>query len=115
MAYNGWGNYETWAVALWIDNDQRNYSHGQLSAQNAYDNAEASESFTREEQAVIDLANELKEWIESENPLASDVSMFADLLNAALGEVDWHEIAEHLLSDVDKESEEDLAADEKES
>ena len=25
MSYNGWTNYETWAVALWIDNEQATY------------------------------------------------------------------------------------------
>ena len=29
--------------------------------------------------------------------------MFADLLGAALSEVDWYEIAEHYIEDVDKE------------
>ena len=23
--YNGWTNYETWAVGLWIDNEQGSY------------------------------------------------------------------------------------------
>ena len=23
--YNGWKNWDTWAVALWIDNDESNY------------------------------------------------------------------------------------------
>ena len=23
--YNGWANRDTWLVALWLDNDQRNY------------------------------------------------------------------------------------------
>jgi len=25
-SYNGWSNYETWNVALWLDNDYFNYS-----------------------------------------------------------------------------------------
>ena len=25
--YNGYTNYETWAVALWMDNDQGSYAH----------------------------------------------------------------------------------------
>ena len=24
--YNGWSNYETWAVNLWLDNDQYSYN-----------------------------------------------------------------------------------------
>lgn len=26
MSYNGWKNYETWNVALWLDNDQGTYN-----------------------------------------------------------------------------------------
>jgi len=25
MSYNGWANYETWNVALWMDNDEESY------------------------------------------------------------------------------------------
>lgn len=25
MSYNGWTNYETWSVALWVDNDEPTY------------------------------------------------------------------------------------------
>ena len=25
MTYNGWTNYETWNVALWLDNDYESY------------------------------------------------------------------------------------------
>ena len=32
--YNGWANYETWLVALWIDNDQRLYQLARYCANN---------------------------------------------------------------------------------
>jgi hypothetical protein len=38
-------------------------------------------------------------FIEVLNPLTDGASMFTDLLNAALSEVDWHEIAEAFLED----------------
>ena len=25
MSYNGWTNYETWAVKLWMDNEEGSY------------------------------------------------------------------------------------------
>jgi hypothetical protein len=107
--YNGWNNYETWNVALWIDNDQGSYSQRQEMAQDAWDNAEADKNFTREERATLDLSDALKSWIEEMNPIGDQASMFTDLLNAALGEVDWHEIAENFLTDVEKTEEQEVA------
>jgi hypothetical protein len=107
--YNGWNNYETWNVALWIDNDQGSYSQRQEMAQASWDNAEADRHFTREERATLALAKELEDWIGEMNPLADQASMFTDLLNAALGQVDWHEIAENFLTDVEKTEEEEVS------
>lgn len=74
-------------------------------SQDAWDNASADRTFTREDRAKLDLADALKEWIEEMNPLGSEASVFSDLLNAALGEVDWYEIAENFLDDVEKDEE----------
>ena len=89
--YNGWKNYETWLVALWIDNDQSSYSYARELKDQVKDN----------EHARYDLSHALKEWIESDNPLNDDATLFTDLLNAALSEVDWYEIAENYLSEVE--------------
>ena len=31
MSYNGWTNYETWNVALWMDNDEISYELARTS------------------------------------------------------------------------------------
>ena len=107
--YNGWRNYETWNVALWIGNEQGSYSYWQDVTQQSWDEAEADTTFTRLENAQIALADRLKEEITESAPDLG-ASMFADLLGAALSEVDWHEIAENWLDDVEKT--EDPAEDE---
>ncbi len=45
--FNGWANYETWNVSLWIQNDEDNYDLAQASI--SYDqfmNAKSYESTT---------------------------------------------------------------------
>lgn len=86
--YQGWKNYETWAVALWIDNDQGLYNMI----------TEQAEIFKKEtDEAKFKLADYIKDTIEEMNPLTDTATLFTDLLNAALGEVDWYEVAEHHL------------------
>jgi hypothetical protein len=106
--YNGWTNYETWNVKLWMDNDEGSYRYYGEIAQECYDAAESGDTFTRDEQATLDLSDRLKDeyetsmndWLEESKRSAS---MWADLLGAAMSEVNWHEIAEHLIDDVEKE------------
>lgn len=105
MAYNGWKNYETWNVALWIDNDQSTYNMRSEWAQEIWDESEADRNFTREETAKIALADRIKEFVDDNNPLSSEASMYSDILSAALSEVDYYEIAENWLEDVDKAEE----------
>jgi hypothetical protein len=92
--YNGWKNYETWAVALWIDNEQSSQEYARELAEQATTDSSISEGRTAE--GV--LADTIKQWIEEQNPLAETATLFTDLLNAALSEVDWYEIAEHYLT-----------------
>lgn len=104
--YNGYTNYETWLVALWIDNDQGLQEMIQEFAQAAYDEAEASEYLTREEEAVATLEKQIEDVIDEMNPLISEASLFSDMLSAAFREVDYREIAEGFIAEVDKEEEE---------
>jgi len=113
--YNGWTNYETWCVKLWIDNDEGSYRYWQDRTQAAFDNAEAEKTFTRMENAAFALAAELKDEHEENAPAqnAENSGVYTDLINAALSEVNWHEIAENLLSDIetDEQAPESIATD----
>ena len=54
--------------------------------------------WTPAEAAKFNLADELQEVLSEASPLV-EPSLYSDLLTAALGEANWHEIAEHLLAD----------------
>lgn len=111
--YNGWTNYETWNAKLWMDNDQGSYSYWGEVAQECYDAAEAGDAYesqTREEAAAYTLSERLKDEHEEAMPVVT--GFYADILGAALSEVNWHEIALSLLEDVDKDVNDDTDADE---
>lgn len=111
--YNGWTNYETWNVALWIDNDQGDYNFWNEQAQECWDDTdERDDKETRENDAVRALANRLEDHFEESSRELLDnasagSSVWADLLGAALSEVNWHEIAQGRMESVDKGEEEE--------
>ena len=102
--YNGWKNYETWNVALWISNEQSSDSYWRDVTQECWDEAEAGNTLTREEQAKYNLADRLRDEITESQPDLG-ATMWSDLLGAALCEVDWDEIAGNWLEDADKDQE----------
>ena len=72
--YQGWKNYETWAVALWLDNYQGSYEYWR----------ERIEELTSEvgpDDAVHELADELQADHEEAKPELDGV--WGDLLNGA--------------------------------
>ncbi len=107
---NGWTNYETWAVGLWIDNEQGSYTYWRGQAgqcfEDAADSDPARDGFeTRQSEATTALAERLREAFEEEAPLEDQANVYSDLLSAALESVDWHEIASGLLAEVIDEDE----------
>lgn len=104
--YNGWTNYETWVVKLWLDNEEPTYRYWQEQADAAFAAAvDRVSPFTIDERAALALVDALKDEHEAALP---DVTGFtADLLNAAMSEVNWYEIAVSLID----EAKERLPAD----
>jgi hypothetical protein len=126
--YNGWQNYETWCVGLWIDNDEGTQERAREITREAQREGRTHVNvrqgiWTVERATVYVLADALKGWVrdepEDEGGLLPDLgaTLAADLLGAALDEVDWQEIAEHYLADAPADTgadEEDDAAEREE-
>lgn len=91
---NGWKNYETWVVNLWLTNDS--YSDERLREQ-------AREALDAEAGDKITATHTLAGWLEGQHdelsPAGELDGPFADLLNHALGCVDWYEIAQSVMDD----------------
>lgn len=114
--YNGWTNYETWAVKLWMDNEEPSYWYWKEAAQEAYDETgmgisayarmTGTEIFAREQRASHNLAKQIKgehEAAARDRLDGESAGVFFDLLSAALSEVNWNEIAESLIGGVEKD------------
>lgn len=110
--YNGWKNYETWAVALHLDNDEGTYTMVRERADEikaeAADHHNVPEIWTEEEAARFELADYLKDFAETLAGIGSESDDYGiaepsllaiDMIRAALSEVDWDEIARNVLSE----------------
>ena len=101
--YNGWTNRETWALALWIDND---YSLQETA--NEYARSEIQGHEEGEEINPYYLGESLKNYIEEDLLTFENVSqnknlwiMLTDI--GSLYRVNWKEIAEHYLTQAKEE------------
>jgi hypothetical protein len=106
MSYNGYTNYETWAVQLWIDNSESSSNYWRRLAEEIY-NHQASEQvhFSKVDDAICLLTEKLKNsYNAGMEQLLSDGNstgtVWADLLNASVCAVNFGEIAKNLMESV---------------
>ena len=100
--YDGFPNYQTWCVNWWLTNDRE-------VSQRCRDLVIQATNIVREASHILVgigttaeatrnlLADELCELVDEFNPVADQTTLFSDLMGTALGEVDWHEIADAFL------------------
>ena len=84
--FNGWPNYETWCVNLWLTNEPGTYG-----ALDAIAHDRAIDSNTSGDLNIFMKAEVLKDRVLEMAPL-DGATMFVDLLQSALNNVDWSEI-----------------------
>ena len=104
--YNGWTNYETWVTALWLDNEQATQDYWREVARMCRADGraalEANKTISTVDQAArLFLVERLQEEVAETTPLTDKSSLYADLLGAALERVNWYEIADHWLENLD--------------
>ena len=94
IEYNGWSNRETWAAALWINNDQGMY--------------EAFVEAGKYEDTVLDLSQAIEGYITDELSFesVSENRILFDMMQdiGSLYRVDWYEIADTFFQEIKEEA-----------
>ncbi len=90
--YNGWTNYETWLVNLWMDNEEGSHRYWSVVAHDSIQEHKCDE----EPENWYYFERVLKEFLDDigEGDTGRLYGMAADLLNAAISEVDTRAIAQ---------------------
>jgi hypothetical protein len=86
--YNGYSNYETWNIMLWAGNDEPLYKLVQKAVKRCKELGGD----------ISDLANDLNDITHEEAPELK-TSFYSDVMMASVREVNYHEVAKHLLEE----------------
>lgn len=83
--FNGWANYPTWCINMWLENDEGIYSETASRVAMVHDD---EDNTYRSE-----VANVLQNLVEELSPDLGS-SFPADLIGWVMSHVDWYEIAD---------------------
>ena len=102
--YNGWYNYETWLFAVWFSAD-----HFKEDLENIIENHERDigSFLTDEERQILQFEDCLKSFLDEyqDSYEMPDNGFLVDLLNGAISEINFHEIAKTWFHDLVSEME----------
>jgi len=115
--YQGWTNYETWHIALMVDNSPGDIEYwnerieeliGQVSGMDMVkDNI-----LPADKAPVYKLAEEIKEWLEDIAAEYELPAILTGLLRAGMDEIDYTELAESWVSDYKENKEYEMSKQE---
>lgn len=101
--YNGWSNYKTWAVDLWVTNDHEGYdaaraavASGGPDALRAYVQALPDIRRALHGQGPVPTSGLAADLYEEEQQNARETRDLAQIMRDALDKINWQEIAEAL-------------------
>ena len=102
--YNGWTNYETWLCNMWFDNFEF------TEMLDMFDGCEDKGDITN----IIEdyIKSYVEEFVEYSLAPGDTHGFVHDMLNSAISEIDFRDIAEHYVDDVESELIEAAKADE---
>jgi hypothetical protein len=104
--YNGWSNYPSWNVKLWLDNDEFHYrSLAEVIPTIGDEDTDYGFGHVRERVHII---REYVQGYVDDNFETPEVGMLADLYGWALAQVNWHEIAESYATDYPYQGDADI-------
>jgi len=93
MTYNGWTNYETWLTNLWFEN----FDFTDHIEDGVFDDMSSDD-------IVVWVSDYIKEYVyETVYETQSHGGFVDDMLNSALQEVDWGDIADHYVDDIESQ------------
>jgi hypothetical protein len=93
--YNGWTNYETWCLNIWIDNDQYLYERKAELIREV--------SIHYDDKQVYELSLLLESMVEELKEGVLEVGLLSDLLGGAIGKINFYELAEHYWEDFNED------------
>lgn len=82
VTYNGWENYPTWAIHLWLSNEENSLAASRELLSDAGDPDRG--------------AQDLHTWVEDNSPIPETSGMYVDIMSWALQIVDWDAVARAL-------------------
>lgn len=93
-SYNGWSNRETWLVNLWLGDF-------------FFQLAENSREFDGKSPEIADFAYQIEEFINEMvwTKVDNDSGLLQDLINDSLSNIDYYELAQATLENLDIEEE----------
>ena len=106
--YNGWSNKATWLFNVWSANDEsecgtiRELANASLKAARG----DKMGRYSLKGDAISSMSKALEKRFAESNPFAGNASIWSDLLNMAICDINWIELATYYIEEAIEETKE---------